>query len=520
MRRISPATITVAVFAIILGLVAAFFTKRAMVEKPVELVREEQGERVVVARQNLEKHDRIVRQILTHIRLDPGEKRAENVITNRDVAVGRYVTQNIEAGTPITSDMLFEIGNDPRSTFRKSIRKGMRAKTVNIAGLIHGSTLVKAGARVDISITVETNHPQIKAPDLKGILTKTLLKSIHVIGVVRPQERYRDRMRNELTTVIVEVTPDQSDVLTLAQQIGTLTMSLIGPQGSDEGGSEDIISPNELLALVNPPPPEPPVPPEPPAPPFRAEHYHGTRVQQIEFGPEKILESRATTAVGQHRGGESQQMMVGPESHASEGLPTQREPSDVTASDHASFDGNGNWEEADALNLQTHQQIDPQHETQSSFVTTLDEFGLENERTSDVRLPRQVPHQQPHQDVSSPSRPVRSNQTQMLRKDFQADQFGPDSASRRLTASSQDLEKSKPKATQSEDGIKNRSGEQTTKRGEKFRQTTRRSDPVRGRIDDQGILGTHDSNRSLIERAYSFVRDNPPERSLYDVIQE
>jgi len=207
-------------------------------------------------------------------------------------------------------------------------------------------------------------------------------------------------------------------------------MSLVGPNGAGEGGSEDVISPNELLALVNPPPPPPP------SLPFRAEHYRGTRVDRIEFGVEKILESRSATAA-QHRRTPSPPMWTRRDSPVPDRIQNQQDSDGLLASDGSSADAE--WAVVNDQDLQTRPRNESRSETPTSFITTSGELESSREQNHSVSRPRRAPRQQPRENVSA-----------------------------------------------------------------------------RAGIYDERVIRTHHSNLGLTERAYSYDRDHPTERSWYD----
>ena len=298
-RRISPGTVTVFVIAILAGLLGAFVVKRIMLQRVDQEVETE--EMVVVSRVNLSDTQQISRRMLELRPVRPGES-ADGAISSTDVAVGRHVRQVIPAQTPITEDVLYKIGENPIKQLVERISDGMRAITIQVTGLIHGSMLIRHDTDVDISLTVETDHPDVKEIALKGIGTKTLLRNIRVLAVVNPPGRPRNSaLLNSLTSIVVEVTPDQANTLALAQEIGSLSVSVVGRGDSGPGARDEVVKPNDLLGLVHPtplapPPPSLPLPPLPPDEPeenFQVEHYRGGEMYRQTFGPEQINEAQS-----------------------------------------------------------------------------------------------------------------------------------------------------------------------------------------------------------------------------------
>ena len=331
MRRISPGTVTVFVIAILAGLIGAFVVKRIMLQRVDQVVETE--EMVVVSRVNLSGTQQISRRMLELRPVRPGES-ADGAISNTDVVAGRHVRQIIPAQTPITEDMLYKIGENPIKRLVERISDGMRAITIQVTGLIHGSTLIRHDTDVDIALTVETNHPDVKEIALKGIGTKTLLRNIRVLAVVNPTGRPRNNaLLDSLTNIVVEVTPDQANTLALAQEIGSLSVSVVGKGDSGPGARDEVVKPNDLLGLVHPtplapPPPSLPLPPLPPDEPeenFQVEHYRGGEMYRQTFGPEQINEAQS----------ENSDKTVRPRFRSSSVPRTNRSQSTITSQDAA-----------------------------------------------------------------------------------------------------------------------------------------------------------------------------------------
>ena len=297
MRRISPGTVMVFVIAILAGLLGAFVIKQ-MLRQPAEA--STPADMVVVSRVNLSENQLVNRRVLELRPLRAGESNAD-AIKSTDVAAGRYVRHIIPAQTPITEKMLHDIGENPIKRLVERVSDGMRARTIQVEGLVYGSTLIRHDTMVDIAITIETDHPEVQEVGMKGIGTKTLMRNIRVLAVINPPESPRSSVTlNQLTSIVVEVTPDQANSLTLAQKIGSLSVSVVGRGDAGPGAQDDVVTPNDLVGLRLPtppappplPPPLPPLPPEEPEEVFQVEHYKGNQIQIQTFGPDQIDESR------------------------------------------------------------------------------------------------------------------------------------------------------------------------------------------------------------------------------------
>ncbi|MBI86207.1 MAG: Flp pilus assembly protein CpaB [Planctomycetaceae bacterium] len=279
--------------AVLGGLVFAYVAKQ-MAQRPEPV--EQPGIQVVVARVNLRQREQIDRRALELADLRAGEPSPPGYLTNLNIAVARFTKQTIPAGEVITEDMLYSIGENPIERVPQRITEGMRAHTIQVAGLVYGSTIIGHDSIVDISLTVESDHPEVLKPGLPGIFTKPLMQNIRVLAVVIPPQGPRGNNLNDLTTIVVEVTPDQTNELTLAEEMGMLSVSIVGSHAG-VGPQDDIVDPNQLVKLKKLP--TPPAPPDPPvaAEPYRVEVYRGSGPPTyIQFGPDKVKESKAATA--------------------------------------------------------------------------------------------------------------------------------------------------------------------------------------------------------------------------------
>ena len=328
MRLISPGTIALLVMAVLGGLVFAYVVKQ-MAQRPEPV--EPPGIQVVVARVNLRQREQIDRRALELAELTPGKPSPAGCLTNLNIAVARFTKQTIPAGEVITEEMLYSIGENPIERVPERITEGMRARTIQVAGLVYGSTIIGHDSIVDISLTVESDHPEVLKPGLPGIFTKPLMQNIRVLAVVIPPQGPRGNNLNDLTTIVVEVTPDQTNELTLAEEMGTLSVSIVGSHAG-AGPQDDIVDPNQLVKFKKLP--TPPTPPDPPVPaePYRVEVYRGSGAPTyIQFGPDKVKEATAPSTP------ELNTQSSTPASRSGQGGRRSREPSRVDSQDARYF---------------------------------------------------------------------------------------------------------------------------------------------------------------------------------------
>lgn len=279
MKRISPGTVTVGVFAIVFGLVAAYVVRHVMNQEPEKVVERveptppEPTVSVVIARQNIEKHARITMSDLDVVRVPQSQELPEGILKRREIALDRIAKVTLKAGQAVKEEMLLGIGERLPSV-ADQLPAGMRALTIAVSNL--DAHLLEAGAEVDIAMSIEGDHP-----DLGELATRTLMRRIKVIDVASPS-----RAQKSLT---VAVSPMDANKLINAQQAGTLTVALCSPNGQDAEAGDHNITRRELLGLAE-------VPPAPAPKVFKVERWEGSKMQTLELGEERIDEALKASA--------------------------------------------------------------------------------------------------------------------------------------------------------------------------------------------------------------------------------
>jgi pilus assembly protein CpaB len=292
-KRISPATVTFGVMAIVLGLVAAYIVRQSMQKPPVvqappppapeppkpELVR------VVYASVNIPKHTKILPGDV-HLGYVPKESKAAiGTFRNTQVAEGRITTQAIRTGQAIRDELLMGIG-EGLPDLAERIPAGLRAVTIQVQGADTGGKRLEEGDHVDLAMTVEGTHP-----DLGEVLTRTLLRNVLVVDAVagRPLVRRSEPKEPPANLITVAVAPADANKLIVAERTGTLVATLVSVQDVDAAAapvSDDVITRRQLLGLKEIPAPRR----------FTIEKWSGGSLRVIEMSDDRIRESREVEA--------------------------------------------------------------------------------------------------------------------------------------------------------------------------------------------------------------------------------
>ncbi|MGL4279653.1 MAG: Flp pilus assembly protein CpaB, partial [Albidovulum sp.] len=146
--------------------------------------------------------------------LPPGAISDLSVVVPQPGMPPRRATREIAQGELILTSKLSEFGE--KVTIVQSLAENTRAMAIKVQAETAVGGFVTPGDSVDIVLT------QGRDVDLRAV---TILQNIRVVGVDQDADQQKDQPEIA-KTVTVEVTPEQSQTLALAQQAGTLSLSL------------------------------------------------------------------------------------------------------------------------------------------------------------------------------------------------------------------------------------------------------------------------------------------------------
>ena len=138
---------------------------------------------------------------------------------------GSVVRYAIPAGQPITQGAVVKPGD--RGFLAAALGPGMRAVTVPVSAQSAVAGFVFPGDRVDLILT-QTVAGGGDGPPLQA--SETVLRNLRVLATDQRTESEKDDKGNPLvapySTVTVEATPKIAEKIAVAQQLGTLSLSL------------------------------------------------------------------------------------------------------------------------------------------------------------------------------------------------------------------------------------------------------------------------------------------------------
>jgi pilus assembly protein CpaB len=270
MNRLTPARLSMVMFMVVGGLIAAYIAKGLLA------VEEKKTAAPPLRNIPMAISDLPAGTLVTEAHLGLGpvlpSKMTRDVLLSNKSIVGRVTKESITAAEPIHSGQLYEKGVYPPL----KVRKGMQAVTILLGSAAIVDGLVKPGQFVDVHFSPTSLASD---PRIGGGMTMTLFKGVKIVTINR-QSSQGIVPGNDQNSVTLELSSEQANVMLVARDKGTLYFSY-NPDGQGTGGlavtGKDRATLEEILGLQ--PIPKPPAPPTP----FISQIYRGPTRRQYEF---------------------------------------------------------------------------------------------------------------------------------------------------------------------------------------------------------------------------------------------
>lgn len=151
-----------------------------------------------------------------------------DAVLDRESTIGRVATTPLISGQPVFQNFLAPVDAVPG--LASLVPKGMRAFTIRTPNIASGvAGFVMPGNHVDVLLTVAAPMFQTQ-----GVITVTLLQRVQIMAVDQEMDAGADSLQRmtQMKSVTLLVTPEQAAKLSLAQNGGTLELSLRNPADS------------------------------------------------------------------------------------------------------------------------------------------------------------------------------------------------------------------------------------------------------------------------------------------------
>jgi pilus assembly protein CpaB len=147
------------------------------------------------------------------------------VITKAEDLLDRRPRTTIFAGEPVLAQKL----SDGVTSASERIREGYRAVAVKVDSVTSIGGVLQPGDRVDVQVYLRPDA----ANGIHTSAVRTLLQNVKVFAVNALLDRSQEEGNQEITarTVTLELTPRESEIVTLASKVGSL--QLVGRNATD-----------------------------------------------------------------------------------------------------------------------------------------------------------------------------------------------------------------------------------------------------------------------------------------------
>src|SRR5579863_6875215 len=269
MNRLTPARLSMVMFMVVGGLIAAYITKGLLA------VEEKKAATPSLRNIPMAVADLPVATMITeaHLGLGPAQpsKITRDVLLSNKSIIGRITKEPITAAEPIHSSMLYQKGDYPPL----KVSEGMQAVTIVLSASAIVDGLVKPGQFVDVHFSPMS---MANDPRMNGGMSMTLFKGVKIITINRLATQ--GITGSDSNSITLELSSEQANIVLVAKDHGRLYFSF-NPDGKGSGGlaltGKDRATLEEILGLQ-------PIP-KPPAPPasFVTQIYRGLNRRQFEF---------------------------------------------------------------------------------------------------------------------------------------------------------------------------------------------------------------------------------------------
>lgn len=272
MSRITPGTMIVAIFAVLLGLVGAYAVRRHL-NPPVAEKATEANLRIPMASSDIGAGRALTLSDVMIVSMTPSQlkKRGINAeyMSNPDQIIGRVLREPLTKGGVFTTSNMYPDGMGPDISAR--LQPGLRAVTVAVEGTGIVGGLARPGSIADVLFRVAADQ----VSDIPET-TVTLLERVEVLAVGGNTVMGKANA-GDPKTVTLAVTPAQANALKVAEGRGVFSLSLRSDTDASVAKGTDLPSTLENVLSLEP------------KLSYTTEIYRAGAIQKMTFEGERLV---------------------------------------------------------------------------------------------------------------------------------------------------------------------------------------------------------------------------------------
>jgi pilus assembly protein CpaB len=220
------------------GLVAALGINQMMAKQGPITITSGESREIYVTVKDINTNDLVVTEALK-LEAWPKDKIPPDAIEKLDDIVGRRARTKLFAGEPVRDAKLLEKG-DAGLGAADSIPDGYRVVSVKVDAVKSSGNLIKPGDRVDVIVHIG------QGGQVGDAVSKIFLQDVRVFSVNDMIDRDNNGTKVAAQTIGLLVKPEQVELITLAEEMGKIRLSMRSPNDDVKLTTEGAMKSNLL----------------------------------------------------------------------------------------------------------------------------------------------------------------------------------------------------------------------------------------------------------------------------------
>jgi pilus assembly protein CpaB len=179
--------------------------------------------KVMVSSVNLGPGDEVVAKQIKSMDW-PSASLPEGTFKDAQSLEGRFVVMSLYQDEPFMEAKLAPLGS--KGGLSSTIQKGKRAISLQVNEIVGVAGYIRPGSLVDVMVNTQKSNGNGNSKE--QVVSKIILEKVLVLAVAQDDKRDQTKPK-VVSTVTLEVEPQQAEKIDLARHIGTLSLVLRNP---------------------------------------------------------------------------------------------------------------------------------------------------------------------------------------------------------------------------------------------------------------------------------------------------
>jgi pilus assembly protein CpaB len=181
--------------------------------------------KVMVSSVNLGPGDEVVAKQIKSMDW-PSASLPEGTFKDAQSLEGRFVVMSLYQDEPFMEAKLAPLGS--KGGLSSTIQKGKRAISLQVNEIVGVAGYIRPGSLVDVMVNTQKSNGNANGNSKEQVVSKIILEKVLVLAAAQDDKRDQTKPK-VVSTVTLEVEPQQAEKIDLARHIGTLSLVLRNP---------------------------------------------------------------------------------------------------------------------------------------------------------------------------------------------------------------------------------------------------------------------------------------------------